>query len=128
MNRDDRIFDCLQFALHRIFSNKRLTRFLAYWITLHLVSFASQSVYSSHTTALGLWRLNQKRCFDVFEAKSSKTHCDSNNRPNWTQKIQNEALFNGLQIISIFCFNLFRFFGLETAGAGLRIFVHHIRN
>ena len=33
---------------------------------------------------------------------SSKTHCDLSNGPIWTQKVPNEALSDGLQILLYF--------------------------
>ena len=85
------IFDCLKFIWTKKFEQK----------TYKICSHCSFIWYLLHhnrciiRVASGLWRLMQKRCFDVFEAKSmlnknffasSKTHCDRFERKRYQMK------------------------------------------
>ena len=96
--------------------NKRKVRLAAYWIMFRFIWYLLHPNESIIRVAIGLWRLNQKCCFDDFEVKSmlnkkfltsSKTHCDSRYCPIWTQRVPNEALFNGVQMLLIFASKYF---------------------
>ena len=58
---NEQIFDGLQFKFNKIFLNKKLLRFVAYQITLHLVPFASQSV--NHSSRPGSLKAQSKPLF-----------------------------------------------------------------
>ena len=99
------LFNSLQFTFKKIFLNKRLYRFVAYQITLCLVPFPSKLVsYSSRNCSLkaqlkAIFR--RLRFWSEIDAKQElsrifKDSVDSSNRPIWTLKVSNEALFNGL--------------------------------
>ena len=69
---NERIFD----ALNKIFLSKRLKRFVTYYIMLHLIPFASQSVNNSSRT--GSLKAQLKALFWCFwskiDAKQENSH------------------------------------------------------
>ena len=100
-------------------------------LTLHLIPFASKLIYcSSHTKSLKMREISRFASIflDFKNAKTallnepSKIQCDSNNWPIEMQKVPNEALFNWLQILFIFCSKIH----CLTQTTGRQIFVYHI--